>query len=378
MKKNILITGGAGFIGSNLALNLLSSGHTVTVLDNLSPQVHGDAPEKSPLFLSIKDKVEFIQGDVCDRQQLQRALKNNQIVVHLAAETGTGQSMYEIAKYTRVNVQGTALMLDVLANENIKVEKIVLASSRAVYGEGKYRCEEHGPIYPLSRSDENMSRGDFEVKCPICNKDAEALSTDENSLLHPSSIYGITKQIQEQLIFTIGKALQIPTVIFRYQNVYGPGQSLTNPYTGMLSIFSTRIRNGSGINIFEDGKESRDFVFIDDVVAATVRGIELEGLHAEVLNVGSGVASDVLSIANTLKRLLNGTASIEVSGQYRQGDIRHNFADLTKVRAVLGFEPSVTVEEGLRRFVTWVISELVQVDRYEESLRELQEKGLFK
>ena len=378
MKKNILITGGAGFIGSNLALNLLSRGHTVTVLDNLSPQVHGDDPEQSPLFLSIKDKVEFVQGDVCDREQLQRALKNKDIVVHLAAETGTGQSMYEIAKYTRVNVQGTALILDVLANENIKVEKIVLASSRAVYGEGKYRCEEHGSIYPSSRSDENMSRGDFEVKCPICNKDAEALSTDENALLHPSSIYGITKQIQEQLIFTIGKALQIPTVIFRYQNVYGPGQSLTNPYTGMLSIFSTRIRNGSGINIFEDGKESRDFVFIDDVVAATVRGIELEGLHAEVLNVGSGVASDVLSIANTLKRLLNGTASIEVSGQYRQGDIRHNFADMTKVRAVLGFEPSVTVEEGLRRFVTWVISELVQVDRYEESLRELQEKGLFK
>lgn len=284
----MLITGGAGFIGSNLALKLIERGYSVTVLDNLSPQIHGDAPSQSPLYQSIKDRVTFIKGDITNRADLTKALQHQNLIVHLAAETGTGQSMYEIEKYTLVNILGTSLLLDILANERNEVEKIVLSSSRAVYGEGKYLCSEHGTVYPLSRSNDDMSKGDFEVKCPHCGLPVGCLPTDENSLLHPTSIYGITKHVQEQLIVTTGKALNLPTVVFRYQNVYGPGQSLSNPYTGILSIFSTSAKSGKGINIFEDGQESRDFVYIDDVTDATVLGIERDEANYQVFNVGGG------------------------------------------------------------------------------------------
>jgi dTDP-L-rhamnose 4-epimerase len=223
-----------------------------------------------------------------------------------------------------------------------------------------------------------MESGDFEVHCPACGVPAHLVPTDEETPVCPASVYGITKLTQEQMVLTVGKALGVSALALRYQNVYGPGQSLSNPYTGILSIFSSRIRNGGGINIFEDGKESRDFVFIDDVVAATVKGIEHEVPLVDVFNVGSGVATDVLTIANTLQRMLGQTVPVKVSGQFRLGDIRHNVADLTKVRAALGFQPSISIEEGLRRFVTWVNSELVQSDRYEESLRELGVKGLLK
>jgi len=378
MKKNILITGGAGFIGSNLANHLISSGHYVRVLDNLSPQIHGSEPEFSPLFLALHDDVEFVRGSVTSRDDLMKALPGIDTVVHLAAETGTGQSMYAIQHYSDVNIGGTALLLDLIANVPFPIRKIVVASSRAVYGEGKYFCGTHGYVYPASRSFEDMEKGDFTIHCPLCSIPAEMVHTDEETPVCPASVYGITKLTQEQLVLTVGKALGISALAFRYQNVYGPGQSLSNPYTGILSIFSTRLRNGSSINIFEDGKESRDFVFIDDAIAATVKGIEHEGALVDVFNVGSGVATDVLTIANTLQVLLGATVPIEISGQFRLGDIRHNVADLTRVRAVLGFEPSVSIEEGLLRFVSWVKGEQIQTDRYEESLRELRAKGLFK
>jgi dTDP-L-rhamnose 4-epimerase len=378
MAQNILITGGAGFIGFRLALTLVAKGHNVRVLDNLAPQIHGADPECSPLFRSIQGKVEFFRGSVTSRDDLMKVLPGMDTVVHLAAETGTGQSMYAIQHYSDVNIGGTALLLDLIANEPFPVRKIVVASSRAVYGEGKYRCAQHGLVFPSSRSAGDMEAGDFDVHCPVCNVAAQVVPTDEETPVRPSSVYGITKLTQEQMVLTVGRAIGISALAFRYQNVYGPGQSLSNPYTGILSIFSTRIRNGNGINIFEDGKESRDCVFIDDVVGATVKGIEYEAPLVDVFNVGSGVATDVLTIANTLQRLLGGSVPIEVSGQFRPGDIRHNVADLRKVRAVLGFEPSVSIEEGLRRFVAWVKSEEVQADRYEESLKELRAKGLFK
>lgn len=378
MKKNILITGGAGFIGSSLANFLVAGGHGVRVLDNLSPQIHGSEPESSPLFRSLREDVEFIRGSVTSRMDLMQALSGMDTVVHLAAETGTGQSMYAIQHYSDVNIGGTALLLDLIANEQFPIHKIVVASSRAVYGEGKYLCATHGYVYPTSRSAEDMEKGDFAVHCPLCGTPAEMVPTDEETPVSPASVYGITKLTQEQMVLTVGKALGISALAFRYQNVYGPGQSLSNPYTGILSIFSTRIRNGSGINIFEDGKESRDFVYIDDAIAATVKGIEHEGSLVDVFNVGAGAATDVLTIANTLQKLLGITVPIEISGQFRLGDIRHNVANLTKVRNILGFEPSVSIEEGLRRFVSWVKGEQIQTDRYEESLRELKEKGLFK
>lgn len=373
--KNILITGGAGFIGSNLSLKLIEKDCNVTVLDNLSPQIHG---ENSLLYNSIKDKVRFIEGTVLNYDDWKKALEGIEVVVHLAAETGTGQSMYEIEKYTDVNIKGTSIFLDILANEKHGVKKIIVASSRSIYGEGKYNCEKDGIVYPVERKDEDMAKGDFHVKCPICYENVTLLATDETSKIHPSSIYGITKQVQEQMFLVMGKSLNIPAVAFRYQNVYGAGQSLSNPYTGILSIFSTRIKNGNDITIFEDGKESRDFVYIDDVVDATILGIQKDEANYEVFNVGLGKAIDVLTVANTLVNEYSSNSKIEISGNYRLGDIRDNYADLSKIKEKLGFEPKVSFEEGIRKFVKWVNLQEVSEDKYEQSINEMKEKGLYK
>ena len=255
--RNILITGGAGFIGSNLALKLINRGYSVTVLDNLSPQIHGDNPmQTSPLFQSILGKVNFILGTVTSREDWIKALNNIECIVHLAAETGTGQSMYEIQKYVDINIGGTALLLDILANTTHSVKKVVVAESRAIYGEGRYYSEELNQyVYPIERLEEDMNKGDFEVKYPGCNKPLQLVGTTEDSMIHPTSVYGITKQVQGQLVHTVCPNIGIASVSYRYQNVYGPGQSLSNPYTGILSIFSTRIKNGNGINILKMEKK---------------------------------------------------------------------------------------------------------------------------
>lgn len=297
--KKVLITGGAGFIGSNLALFLIQQGCSVTVLDNLSEQIHGANPAStSPLYISIKDKVNFIKGTVTSRTDWENAIAGNEVIVHLAAETGTGQSMYQISHYTEVNIGGTAIMLDILANTKTSIKKVIIASSRAIYGEGKYISGELGVVYPAHRSAKEMDAGNFEVTYPGATGPLQLVATDEESKIHPSSVYGITKQNQEQMVMTVCPTIGIAPVAFRYQNVYGPGQSLTNPYTGILSIFSTLIRNKKPINIFEDGKESRDFVFIDDVVRATFSGIEKEEANGQVFNVGTGVATTVLEVAS--------------------------------------------------------------------------------
>lgn len=376
--KNILITGGAGFIGSNLALALISKGYNVTVLDNLSEQIHGDNPEiMSPLYVSIKDKVTFIKGTVTSRNDWEKALAGQNVIVHLAAETGTGQSMYCIEKYTEVNIQGTSIMLDLLANSKHTVTKVVVASSRSIYGEGRYKHPELGYVYPSHRSEKDMLNGDFRVKFKGCDT-LELLATDEDSKIHPSSVYGITKQNQEQMVMTVCPTIGIAPVAFRYQNVYGPGQSLSNPYTGILSIFSTQIRNNNGIKIFEDGTETRDFVYISDIVEATILGIEKEEANGEVFNVGTGVAIDVVTVAKTLVDAYNIDVPVEVTGQFRFGDIRHNFADLTKIRSMLGFEPKVYFREGISNFTNWVLGQKIEKDNLSSSLEEMKEKGLLK
>ena len=286
--------------------------------------------------------------------------------------------MYEIEKYTDVNIKGTSIFLDILANEKHSVKNFIVASSRAIYGEGKYECSSCGIVYPNERKDEDMSKGDFTVKCPTCNANAKLLATDENSKIHPSSIYGITKQVQEQMFMVMGKTLNIPALAFRYQNVYGAGQSLSNPYTGILSIFSTRIKNGNDINIFEDGKESRDFVYIDDVVDATILGIEKDEANYEVFNVGLGLAIDVNKVASTLVKEYKSNSKISISGNYRLGDIKDNYADLTKIQTKLGFKPKVSFEEGIKRFTKWVNAQEVVEDQYEKSINEMKEKGLYK
>jgi dTDP-L-rhamnose 4-epimerase len=376
--KKVLITGGAGFIGSNLALQLLEKGCEVTVLDNLHPQIHG-AAEQSYLYQRIKDKVRFIKGDVCNIEDWKNAIDDNEVIVHYAAETGTGQSMYAIKRYMDVNVGGTGIMLDLLANEKHQVKKVIIASSRAIYGEGKYwSIERNSAVYPEGREDADMLKGDFEPKCPISGGRVELMATDENSKIHPNSIYGLTKYNQEQAVLIACKALGIPAVAFRYQNVYGPGQSLKNPYTGILSIFSTRIKNNSGINIFEDGKESRDFVYISDVVDATILGIEKDAANNHVFNVGSGVATSVRTVAETLLKNYEIEVPIEVTGQFRLGDIRHNFADLGYIKSVLGFQPKVTFTAGIKEFTNWVNEQEVASDGYENSLAEMKAKGLLK
>ena len=376
--ENILITGGAGFIGSNLALSLLNKGYKITVLDNLSTQIHGIDPENtSQLYKSIKDKVTFIKGSVTSRKDWIKSLENQDVIVHLAAETGTGQSMYCIEKYTEVNIKGTAIMLDILANSKHNVKKIVIASSRSIYGEGKYIHQELGAVYPNHRLEGEMLNGKFEIKYEG-KSDLTLVATDEESKIHPSSVYGITKQNQEQMVMTVCPTIDIAPVAFRYQNVYGPGQSLSNPYTGILSIFSTQIRNGNQIQIFEDGKESRDFVYIEDVVAATILGIEKEEANGQVFNVGTGIAVDVLTVAKTLINAYNIDVPITISGKFRLGDIRHNYADLTKINKYLGFKPKVFIEEGILNFTKWVMLQKIEKDLLSLSLAEMKKKGLLK
>ena len=378
MAKKILITGGAGFIGSTLSLELIKKGYEITILDNLSPQIHGDS-ETSFLYQRIKDKVHFIHGDVRNRYDWEMALKGQEYIIHLAAETGTGQSMYEIQRYMDVNVSGTGIMLDLIANHKNAIKKVIIASSRAIYGEGKYWNNSiQKAVYPLQRNEEDMLKGDFNPKCPETGQEIELMATDESSKIHPNSIYGLTKYNQEQAVLIACKSLNIPAVAFRYQNVYGPGQSLKNPYTGILSIFSTRIRNGNGLNIFEDGLESRDFVYIDDVVKATILGLENEKIKNDYFNVGLGRPITVLEVAKALEKNYNTKVDIQISGQFRIGDIRHNFADLTKIKTELGFEPSISFEEGISRFARWVQEQEIGEDNYEKSLQEMKEKGLFK
>lgn len=379
MNKTVLITGGAGFIGTHIALKLIEKGYRVTVLDNLLMQIHGTAPDKtSPLYCSIKDKVRFIKGDVCDKELLEQALENVEYVIHFAAETGTGQSMYEIKRYIDVNIGGTALLLDILTNTKTHVKRVVVAESRAIYGEGKYHCDKCGDVYPAERKDEDMAKGNFECYCPKCGGKVSLVATTEDSAIHPSSVYGVGKQVQGQLVHMICKSIGIESVSFRYQNVYGPGQSLTNPYTGILSIFSNRIKNHKGINIFEDGKESRDFVYIDDVVEATISGMVVPEANGHVFNVGTGIATNVLTVAKTLCKHYGVEVPLIVSGNYRLGDIRHNYADITLAKKILGFEPKWSFDAGIKQFTDWVNKQIFQTDNYEVSLEEMKEKGLFK
>lgn len=378
MPDHVLITGGAGFIGSHLARSFVRAGCTVTVLDSLIEQVHGPDPETtSPLLRSLDGVAEVRRGSVTSIEDLRDAVRGATIVVHLAAETGTGQSMYEIDRYVDANVGGTAKLLDLLANEPHDVRRIVIASSRSVYGEGSYLTQDGRVVYPPHRAEADMAAGDFEVHL-AGEGPLRMVPTDENARLHPSSVYGITKQMQESLVMTVAPTLGIEPVSVRYQNVYGPGQSLTNPYTGILSIFSTLIRQGKEINVFEDGAESRDFVYIDDVVEATF----LAATHADaaggVYNVGSGVATTVIDVVQALFSAFGTEVPVRVSGNYRLGDIRHNVADTSALRDRLGFTPSVPFADGVRRFVDWVRAEPTTDDAYEQSLEEMARRKLLK
>jgi dTDP-L-rhamnose 4-epimerase len=371
----ILVTGGAGFIGTHLSKRLLKEGHEVRILDNFSPQIHGD---NKRLTKDLFGHVDLIVGDVRNKETFSDALNSMEVLVHLAAETGTGQSMYEIIKYEDTNIKGTATIFDNLVNDNRRsINKVIVASSRSIYGEGKYHCDEHGFVYPGVRNQEDLLAGKYEPTCPICNTECNLVETDEDSKLHPTSFYGLTKQVQEQMTLMFARTVGISGFALRYQNVYGPGQSLNNPYTGILAIFANQARENKPINIFEDGKESRDFVYIEDVIDATLGCIKYPDNVIESLNVGSGESITVFDVAKEIAHFFKSASEITITGNFRNGDVRHNIASLDKIKKILKYEPKWHFKDGINQFLSWAKDQEVENNGYETSLNELRERGLL-
>lgn len=326
----------------------------------------------------LRDTVRLMRGDVRDADMWARTLPGHQAIVNLAAETGTGQSMYEITKYEQVNLAGTSLLYDLLArSQNHGVERIVVASSRAIYGEGAYSCLEHGLVYPCPRSSLDKRNGSYDPLCPICKGACSPVPTLESAPFQPVSFYGLTKQVQEQMTLLFGQTMNIPSMALRYQNVYGPGQSLKNPYTGILAIFSTLARANEPIYIFEDGRESRDFVYIADVVEATCRSIEFSFQGAIALNVGTGIPVSVSQVVDGVVNYFQSESCISKPGSFREGDIRHACAETTCLRQVLDFTPTYEFAVGLKKFLDWATTQDMHQRTYERSLSEMRERGLL-
>ena len=371
----ILVAGGAGFIGTRLARRLLQSNHDVTIIDNFSPQVHGPV---AVLPEDLSPHVSLVRGDVRDLAVWKSALPGHQCVVNLAAETGTGQSMYEVTQYEQVNLAGSANMYELLAKRVVTgVERVIVASSRAIYGEGAYSCGAHGLVFPRSQTSENKRRQVFDPVCPNCGGPCQSVPTPETAPFRPSSFYGLTKQVQEQMTLMFGEVLDIPSVALRYQNVYGPGQSLKNPYTGILAIFSNLARVAADINVFEDGKESRDCVYIDDVVRATADCITGRVVGQHAINIGSNERTTVLQVASLVNQYYGSMSNISISGAFRDGDVRHGLADLTNAQRLLDYNPCTKFEKGLHNFLTWASESEPELNGYQRSLDEMKSRGLL-
>jgi len=364
----ILVTGGAGFIGSHL-VDALAEKHEVVVLDSLEPQVHAEKPDY------LNPDAAYIFGDMRDEAALRKALEGVEVIFHEAAAVGVGQSMYEIRRYVEVNTMATAKLLDILVNEENEVKKLIVASSMSIYGEGAYECENCGEVYPKLRGEEQLKRREWELRCPNCGEIVKPILTSEEKPLHPTSIYAITKRDQEEMCLTVGRAYGIPTVALRYFNVYGPRQSLNNPYTGVCAIFSARIKNGKPPLIFEDGLQTRDFVSVHDIVQANILAMEKNSANYEALNVGSGNTVSILRVAEVLIKLYNRNLKPEVTNKYRAGDIRHCFADISKIKSKLGYEPKISFEEGMGELVAWG-AKVEAKDRFDEAYKELLSRRL--
>ncbi|MBW9064495.1 NAD-dependent epimerase/dehydratase family protein [Rhizobium herbae] len=379
--QTVLVTGGAGFIGSHLVPQLAAAGNRVRVLDTLAPQIHGMLTGPALDWLASTPGVEFVRGSVTSEAELKAALEGITAVVHLSAETGTGQSMYEIDRYCRENVQGTALLMHLIANGAAPdVGRVILASSRSVYGEGAYVSAgaNDGPrITPSSRTADALRAGRWEPVCPTTGTALSVVPTREDDRTAPASIYAATKLMQEDLVRIASESAGIGHTILRLQNVYGEGQSLNNPYTGILSIFSTRIRRGLELPIFEDGLESRDFVHVSDVAAAFLAAVEAKTPANCVINVGSGVATPVIDIARALCHAFETPENIRVTGQFRLGDIRHNVADIRRLGERLGRVPAVTLADGLRRFAAWVSKQPLPEDQLGRANEELARRKMM-
>ncbi len=377
MTKKVLITGGAGFIGSHLIDMLIEEkGYEVTVLDTLEEQVHGKI-DKPPDYLNRRSK--FFLGSVTDYKKLETLIEENDIIVHLAAIVGVSQSMYKIKKYADNNILGLTNLLDILVKKNHSIEKLVITSSNTVYGEGKSRCINCGVIHPNLRSVEQLIKKDWEINCPICREKIEPILTDERSPFNSSSVYALSKQIQEEMGLLIGNTYGIKTAILRFFLVYGSRQALSNPYTGVCSIFSARLLHGKPPIIFEDGKQSRDFVNVSDVCQAILLSIEKNAANGEIFNVGTGLPITIKEVAEIITEKINPALKPIYNQQYRIGDIRHCVADISKIKKKLGYKPSKTFKGGIDELIDWVKTQKENIQEpSQKSIQELKEKGLLK
>ena len=372
-KLNILVTGGAGFIGSHLVDELVTRGHQVRILDSLVEQVHGD--QQPP---HLNGQAEFIRADVCDASAVSQALDGVDIVYHQAAEVGVGQSMYEIVRYVKANDLGTAVLLEEMIKRPGQFRKLLVASSMSIYGEGAYRCEGcDTEADPFLRSNDQLAAHDWEFKCERCGDQLVTIGTRESKPLFPTSVYAISKQDQEQYCLAVGRAYGVPTVALRYFNVYGPRQALSNPYTGVGAIFSARLMNDQAPTIFEDGEQTRDFVHVSDIVRANLLAIETDKGDYQSINIGTGRATSIKQIAEMLAKGLGKDIAPEIVGKYREGDIRHCVADIAKARRLIGYEPEVALESGLAGLLDWLKSQTAE-DRVQSATAELASHQLVK
>jgi dTDP-L-rhamnose 4-epimerase len=375
----VLVTGAAGFVGSFLCEELHRAGHDIRMFDNLEPQVHrGSAgnlqnllrPNGHPL-----PGVEIVHGDVRSSIQMDAALKDVHAVVHLAAQVGVGQSMYEIHRYVDHNTVGTAVLLELLAARRHKVRKLVVASSMSIYGEGAAQCPQCGSVTPGLRGAAQMSLGEWEVRCPNCGRPTASVATSENKAVLPTSIYAITKRDQEEMCLVVGRAYDIPTVALRFFNVYGPRQSLGNPYTGVAAIFSSRLLNNNAPVIFEDGNQTRDFVHVSDIVQAISLALTKDDANGQVFNVGGGRPTPIRDVATLLARKLQRDVAPDIVYKFREGDVRHCYADIKKISQCLGYAPTVQLETGIDDLIEWAASQTSE-DGFEAAAAELTKRGL--
>jgi dTDP-L-rhamnose 4-epimerase len=369
---HVLVTGGAGFIGSHTVEGLLKKGHRVRVLDSFVEQVHGASPRKLP------QEVELIKGDVRDRSAVAKSLNDIEVVFHLAAEVGVGQSMYQIHRYVDTNTTGTAVLLEELVARREQIKKLVVASSMSIYGEGAYICPSTGKmISPQPRTTKQLAKRQWELRCDECEEELKPIATPETKPLHSTSVYAVSKKDQEEYCLIVGKAYEIPTVALRYFNIYGPGQSLSNPYTGAIAIFSSRLMNNHPPLIFEDGFQSRDFTNVADVVQANVLAMESDAADYEAINVGTGVATPIRDIVPMVGEGLGVQLEPQIVEKFREGDIRHCVADISKARKLLGYEPKVALKDGITNLLGW-LKQQEATDAVEKATAELRERGLVK
>ncbi|MBS1815932.1 MAG: SDR family NAD(P)-dependent oxidoreductase [Acidobacteria bacterium] len=371
MSKQILITGGAGFVGSHLADGLLAAGHSVRILDDLTPQVH---PAGRPEYLS--EDVELLVGDVRDPNLLKNALANVDMVYHFAATVGVGQSMYEISRYMSVNTQGTAELLQAILDSKRQPEKIVVASSMSIYGEGRYVCGDCGKLAaPPVRSTDQLKAGRWNLRCDACNGVLKPMPTSEDKPSEINSVYALSKRDQEEICLIYGRTYGLPVTALRFFNIYGTRQALSNPYTGVAAVFASRMLNGKAPLIFEDGEQMRDFVSVHDIVRANMLAMERPESNGEVINVGCGNPITIRRVAELLAQSLGVSIPPVITNKYRAGDIRHCYADLTKAKRLLGYQPHVTHEEGFRELAEWLRGQEAE-DKAETMLKELTAYGL--